>query len=55
MLVLSRKGYQRKEIVIFFVLSTLGLLVWMSLILKHPFSPDNMIAWVLDRFYDILP
>ncbi|MDF2680443.1 MAG: hypothetical protein K0R47_1633 [Brevibacillus sp.] len=55
MLILSRKGYQRKEVVMFFVLSTLGLFVWVSLILKHPFSPDEVVAWVIERFYDMLP
>lgn len=53
--VFARRCYEKKEIILFFILSTLGLCVWLSILLKHPFSPDTIVAWTIDRFLDLLP
>lgn len=55
MVVMSRKGYQKKEIAMLFVITTLSLFVWMSIILKHPFSPDTIAARIIDRIFVFLP
>ena len=44
------KKSSKKEIVLFYFLSLAGVVVWISILVRHPINPLIFIGWVIDWF-----
>jgi len=40
-----------KEIVLFYLLSLVGLSIWISIFIRHPINPLSLIGWIIDWIF----